>query len=147
MTKTNALLFLKIICFLALTGCKATESKIELFSITEQVAIYYKAQEDTELMGNIFFTSVYTTYRTPQTLFIKSTKPLTYQSKYETVMFDCLKKVFSAPDTIYYATNNVSGHEVYSTAIAPPEVQWLPIEKDPIYQRLFKKLAGICNEV
>ena len=62
-------------------------------------------------------------------------------------MFDCLKKVFSAPDTIYYAENNVRGHIVYSTAIAPPEVQWLPIEKDPIYQRLFKKLAGICNEV
>ena len=146
MTKTNSLLLLNIFCFLNLTGCTTTESKIEPFKITDQVAFYYKAQDDTELLGNIFFTSVYTSYRKPQTLIIKNKKKLIYQSKYETVMFDCLKKVFSAPDTIYYADNNVRGHIVYSTAIAPPEMQWLPIDLDPIYRKLFEKLAGICSD-
>lgn len=128
-------------------GCSTNKPEIELFSITDQVAMFYEVQKDIKLMDDIFFTSVYTRYRALQTLKMKGEKPVVYQSKYETVMFDCLKKVFSAPDTLYYSNNNVRGYIVYSSVIAPPDVKWIPIEKDPIYSVLFKKLAGVCTPV
>lgn len=117
----------------------------EPFISNDTGTYYYHKQDKSKTKGQFFLTSIVIAYRQQQPL-VEINKPKRlYQSKYETVMFDCDEKTVSTPDITYYSSNNGSGESVGFESTAPPDVKWVAIESDPIYSTLLKKFEGACG--
>ena len=106
---------------------------------------YYNKEVNPKTKEGLFFASIIIIYRQPQPL-VEINKPnIFYQSKFQTVMFDCNKKTVSTPDITYYSSNTGSGESVGFESMAPPEVKWIAIESNLIYSKLLNKLEGACE--
>ena len=117
----------------------------EPFVSNETGTYYYHKEHSPKTEDGLFLSGVTVIYRQPQSLMNKNSTLVSYQSKYQTVMFDCNQKTVSTPDTIYYASSTGSGQSVGFESIAPPEVKWIAVESEPIYRRLLEKFDGVCN--
>jgi len=62
-------------------------------------------------------------------------------------MIDCNKQLMVAPDTEYYVdTEAKKGTEIYFNSMLPDKLDWRPIENEPAFYALYKKINNACNE-
>ena len=71
----------------------------EPFVSNETGTYYYHKEHSPKTEDGLFLSGVTVIYRQPQSLMNKNSTLVSYQSKYQTVMFDCNQKTVSTPDT------------------------------------------------
>jgi hypothetical protein len=117
----------------------------EPFISNDTGTYYYHKQEKPKTREEFFLAGIIIIYRQPQPL-VEINKPqVSYQSKYQTVMFDCNKNTVSTPDIIYYSSNTGSGEPLGFETIEPPKVKWIAIKSNIIYSTLLNHFEGACE--
>lgn len=89
------------------------------------------------------FTSVMSHYLNDQTLTPTPNEPITYRSLSQTVMFDCEKQQYLAPDVEYF---DASGKLVHFVVTDIPDEIWKPINESAVYSALFSQINQLCAQ-
>ena len=141
--KATNLIFL-ILVVISCSDCLAKAECLKIIQ-TENSLHYYFNKPDNKPHEGIIYTRIFSLYRYPNTLITRDKKEISYKSTYETVMIDCGKQLITAPDTEYYAdTLAKKGTEIYFDSIPPDHLEWLTVDKNPVFNALYKKMRDSC---
>lgn len=100
---------------------------------------------------SLVFFSLLTNYNAMQELDDSNNKKLKYLSKDATVILNCREKIYSVPDVAFYSDLSKKGSNVYFSSEAPDRLNWHPLDKSVIIQKLFDGLSSeqrsMCTKI